>query len=166
MLNGLEKILKLAKKTGDSVIVFNPAKPQDSFVILAINKYEELLDIQENDHFLTDGWELDKIKSDFSSDDDWEEVGEDETEESWRQPEIPLVNWEEGLEKEVKQDLEKDWEEDVNYLYPTEESTPAPEAGFNSIADILKTKQAENQEWTIPGTDAEPIEAALDGLNQ
>lgn len=40
----LQKILKLIKKTGDRVIVFDPSSPDDSYVILDLNRYSSMVD--------------------------------------------------------------------------------------------------------------------------
>lgn len=44
-----KKILKLIKKTGDKVIVYNEQEPENSFVLMELDKYESLVDENNND---------------------------------------------------------------------------------------------------------------------
>ncbi len=40
----LKKILKLIKKTGDKVVIYSENKPDDSFVLMSLDGYENLLE--------------------------------------------------------------------------------------------------------------------------
>jgi len=148
----LEKILNLAKKTGDNVIVFNPAQPDDSYVILAINSYEKLLNNSYQAPFLTDQDLADKINRDIAF---WKNDQEADEE-----PFLADLKQEEAADN-----LEEEWEEEVNYLYPTEEEAAAesgakaavaaePAGDFDSVSDILRSKSGVDDEgrnhWSIP----------------
>ena len=43
MENQLKKVIRLAQKTGDRIIVFDQEKSIDTYVIMPLNKYEELV---------------------------------------------------------------------------------------------------------------------------
>lgn len=174
MFNGLEKILNLAKKTGDNVIVFNPAKPNDSYVILALNSYERMLENSLEDDLLTEDDLGDKINPDINPwDDIRDDFAKDEnlySNQGGFLPEdvfdSPAEDWE---EKTVGATMEDQWEEEVNYLYPVEESTveksgvavAAEETteemknGFDSVADILGSKKDDLTAWNNNVTDEE-----------
>jgi hypothetical protein len=44
MREQLKKALKLARKTNDAIIFFDAETPEDSFAILDLNRYEEMVD--------------------------------------------------------------------------------------------------------------------------
>jgi len=44
-----KKILKLIKKTGDKVIVYNENEPDNSFVLMDLGKYESLVEENSDD---------------------------------------------------------------------------------------------------------------------
>lgn len=44
-----KKILKLIKKTGDKVIVYNEQEPENSFVLMDLEKYENLVNENTDD---------------------------------------------------------------------------------------------------------------------
>lgn len=43
----LKKILQLIKKTDDRVIIFDSNHPEDSFVLMGLDRYTKMLDAQE-----------------------------------------------------------------------------------------------------------------------
>lgn len=45
----LKKILKLIKKTGDKVIVYNENEPENSFVLMDLENYEDLVEGNNDD---------------------------------------------------------------------------------------------------------------------
>lgn len=48
--NELKKLFKLAKKTGDRLVVYDSLSPEDSFVVMDIDSYEKLInDVLEKD---------------------------------------------------------------------------------------------------------------------
>lgn len=47
MSKQLKQIIKLSKKTGDRIVVFDNSEPNDSFVLMPLNQYEELLGLNE-----------------------------------------------------------------------------------------------------------------------
>jgi hypothetical protein len=159
MQSALEKILNLAKKTGDNVIVFNPAKPSDSYVILALNSYERLVNNGFNDDFLTEDMLDDKINPEIE---DWAEANswQDEDQDFLPEEVFGSAMAETGGEAEDdKEAMEDKWEEEVNYLYPTQEEISGlaseeilkrENGDFNSVADILEAKREQKNSWHIP----------------
>jgi len=160
MESALEKILNLAKKTGDNVIVYNPARPKDSYVILALNSYERLVEDCYDDEFLTEDYLDDKINGEIEP---WTEDWQDKTSVPWEEDEesfLPedIFGQERFTEAKADDEAEKEWEEEVNYLYPTEEEFAAMAkeeiikggSDFNSVADILGTKHEQKENWSAP----------------
>ena len=75
MREHLKKALKLARKTKDAILFFDSASPEDSFAILDLDRYEEMVDpslLNKKDRVyqsdLTGGDLADKINREIS---DW-----------------------------------------------------------------------------------------------
>jgi hypothetical protein len=66
MLSQLEKAIKLAKKTGDRLIIFDSLDTDSATVLLSLDQYEKLAakDVQVSD--LTDDRMLDRINRDIA----------------------------------------------------------------------------------------------------
>jgi len=47
MSNKLQKVMQLAKKTGDRIVVFDNSLPDDSYVVMPLNEYEEILGLNK-----------------------------------------------------------------------------------------------------------------------
>jgi hypothetical protein len=133
MDQGLQRVLNLAKKTGDNVIVFDSLNPERSYVILAINKYEDLLEEAGYQDFLTEEEMTDKINRDIEpwDDNDWnpEDFGSNDF--------LPADLF---AEEDAK---EEEWEEDINYLYPTEDEFTSLRTD-NSLEPDLKAASVED----------------------
>ncbi len=91
------RIIKLVKKTGDRIVVFDSQKPDQSYVIMSIDEYENLMDKRGDVKDLTEGQMLDKINRDIASwKDDQEEIISDNSEitpeENSRHTESPRQN--------------------------------------------------------------------------
>lgn len=134
MDQGLQRVLNLAKKTGDNVIVFDSLNPDNSYVILAINKYEDLLEEAGYQDFLTEEEMTDKINRDIEpwdiTDDDWDPEDIDVKDF------LPKHLFGEEAEDEKE---EEEWEEDVNYLYPTEDE-------FTSLRTATRPDSSDDEE--------------------
>lgn len=144
MDKGLQRVLNLAKKTGDNVIVFDSLNPERSYVILAINKYEDLLEEAGYQDFLTEEEMTDKINRDIEP---WD-INDWNSEDLDNKDFLPKDLFEEEpsfAEAMEDEDKEEEWEEDVNYLYPTEDeftslrtetpATPDLEDNFEPITE-------------------------------
>jgi hypothetical protein len=59
MSKQLKQVINLSKKTGDRVIVFDNSEPESSFVVMALDQYEELA--LSGDKSLTSKKIVDKI---------------------------------------------------------------------------------------------------------
>ncbi|MBU0722070.1 hypothetical protein KKA93_01265 [Patescibacteria group bacterium] len=66
MQNQLQKAISLAKKTGDKLIVFDSAKPDNVFVVLSLKDYENLVLGKSEIRGLTEDELLDKINRDIA----------------------------------------------------------------------------------------------------
>jgi len=58
MSKQLKQVINLSKKTGDRIIVFDNSEPEDSFVVMTLDQYERLLNVN-----LTEKKIIDKIES-------------------------------------------------------------------------------------------------------
>jgi len=47
MSNKLQKVMRLARKTGDRIVVFDNNEPDNSFVVMPLEEYEEILGLNE-----------------------------------------------------------------------------------------------------------------------
>ncbi len=63
MREQLKKAIALAKKSGGSVIIFNPEEPQETFVLLDLKSYEKFLDKEAEKTLII------KEKNDLTNDD-------------------------------------------------------------------------------------------------
>lgn len=61
MSKQLKQVINLSKKTGDRIIVFDNSEPEDSFVLMGLDQYEELI-ADAKKEALTDKKNIDNIK--------------------------------------------------------------------------------------------------------
>jgi hypothetical protein len=66
MQDQLQKAINLVKKTGDKLIVYDSAKPDNTFVIMALKDYENLVLGRSEVRGLTEDELLDKINRDIA----------------------------------------------------------------------------------------------------
>jgi hypothetical protein len=66
MLDQLQKAFDLVKKTGDKLVVFDSAKPENVFVVLTLKDYENLVLCKSEVRDLTEDGLLDKINRDIA----------------------------------------------------------------------------------------------------
>lgn len=66
MSNQLQKAIKLAKKTGDRIIIFDSAKTDSAYVIMSLDEYEKLIIGGSEVRGLTEDELLDKINRDIA----------------------------------------------------------------------------------------------------
>ena len=66
MQDQLQKAINLVKKTGDKLIVFDSSRPDNTFVVLAIKDYENLVLGKSEVRGLTEDELLDKINRDIA----------------------------------------------------------------------------------------------------
>jgi len=66
MQDQLQKAINLAKKTGDKLIVFDSAKPDNIFIVLSLKDYENLVLGKSEVRGLTEDGLLDKINRDIA----------------------------------------------------------------------------------------------------
>lgn len=75
MENQLEKAIRIAKKTGDRLIVFDNIKKDSAYVVMSLDEYEKIALKNSNVRGLTENELLDKINRDIAV---WknEQIGE------------------------------------------------------------------------------------------
>ncbi|MDO8667626.1 MAG: hypothetical protein Q7K35_00830 [bacterium] len=66
MHDQLQKAINLVKKTGDRLIIFDSSKPDNTFVVLALKDYENLVLGKSEVRGLTEDELLDKINRDIA----------------------------------------------------------------------------------------------------
>lgn len=132
MQNQLQKAINLAKKTGDKLIIYDIAKPDNTYVIMSLNQYEDIVVEKSEVRGLTEEELIDKInrdvaiwKSDQNQNMDFEKnsnffVNQESKNTEYDFPQIDKMIerkknlW--GIPKERKQAAEKIIEEDRQYL--------------------------------------------------
>lgn len=58
MSKQLKQVIGLSKKTGDRIIVFDNSEPDNSFVVMTLDQYEDLMGVDDS---LTEKKIIDKI---------------------------------------------------------------------------------------------------------
>ena len=66
MSNQLQKAIKLAKKTGDRLIIFDSGKTDNAYVVMSLDEYEKLIVGGSEVRGLTEDELLDKINRDIA----------------------------------------------------------------------------------------------------
>lgn len=71
MSDQLKRVLSLARKTGDRIVVFDNSEPDNSFVVMGLDQYEEMMSVKPakiNNLPLTEGKNADRINGIVSED--------------------------------------------------------------------------------------------------
>ncbi len=137
MQNQLQKAINLAKKTGDKLIIYDIAKPDNTYVIMSLNQYEDIVVEKSEVRGLTEEELIDKInrdiaiwKSDQNQNVDFEKNNSFFVNQESKNTEIKKIEYDFpqidkmierkknlwGIPKERKQAAEKIIEEDRQYL--------------------------------------------------
>jgi hypothetical protein len=66
MADRLERFINLIAKTGDKLLVYDRHNPDDSFVVVGLTQYEQLIAKVSNVRDLTEDELIDKINSDIT----------------------------------------------------------------------------------------------------
>lgn len=126
MQNPLQKVLNLAKKTGDRIVVFDNENPDNTYVVMNIDEYEKILLGKNEVKGLTEDELLDKINGDIAmwkSEDDFEDSSDSDSsffnsfeseEEAEEKAEKKGKKW--SIPKDVKESAEEITDEDRQYL--------------------------------------------------
>lgn len=123
MQNPLQKVLNLARKTGDRIVVFDNENPENTYVVMDIDEYEKILFGRNEVKGLTDNQLLDKINRDIAmwkSENDFEDSSDSDSSffNSLQIDEIAEKRGKKGwsIPKDVKESAEEIMEEDRQYL--------------------------------------------------
>jgi len=152
----LQKAINLAKKTGDRLIVLDPAKEDSAFVVMSIEQYEDLTLGRGSVRDLTEDQLLDKINRDIAvwkSENDFsaferknsrktsEEINEYENYDNTEEDECEC-----GLGYcENKKEDEEDEEYEIENLYKDDFSSP----GLRNMKNNFGS-QKPKKKWNIP----------------
>ena len=124
MSKEIKKVISLAKKTGDRIIVFDPEEGGENFVIVSLEEYEKLLNqsgkisLNNNEGHgiknLTEDELIDRINRNIAV---WKNENKDKELDSYKIIETVLQS---GLENDSESESD-DYEEDNLYYYDEEE---------------------------------------------
>lgn len=135
-MDQLQRFIDLANKTGDNLVIFDRYNPDKSFVILAINKYEDLLETKVGGQGLTDDEVADKINSDIAI---------------WKNEQLLVdasdndFHWLEEEDEYDDEELLDEEEEELNYFYSEPEISFTPDSSQVSEELVLPQVNLENE---------------------
>jgi hypothetical protein len=129
MMDKLQRILNLANKTGDNVIVFDP-QSGEPYVVVSFEKYETLAKKNQGTEYLTEPEITDKINPEMAS---WENEPNFSAFDEYQESEL---NNQEPVMSEVFTDEEDE-----------EEMMSEPIGNFEPIRQVLERRDSA---WQIP----------------
>jgi len=134
MSNQLEKLISLSRKTGDRLIVFDPQKTENTYVIMPVEDYEKIVVGKNEVRGLTEDELLDKINRDIAI---WKSDGKFDMETEVKSPESV---------KEWNGNDEYDYEKSMNS--EGREKNPANKWGIPKTrelgaAEVIKDKMSD-----------------------
>jgi len=155
MQDQLQKAIKLAKKTGDRLIVFDPANTDLAYVVMTLEEYERLVVKKSEVRGLTEDELLDKINRDIAI---------------WKSEQDFSDDIDVGyVRTAIKEQFASANQKTVNKSqggYFSGVTNPVREAPFSVIADMAEEKEAKAEgsknKWSIPSTRKRNAEEILD----
>jgi len=118
MNSQFKRIIKLAKRTGDRIIVFDSENPEEAYAVMNIDEYERIFEKTNDIRDLTEDELLDKINRDIAlwknEQNDDEKVDIEAGEELKNELKKAKKSW--SIPKERKEAAEEIIEEDRQYL--------------------------------------------------
>ncbi len=113
-----KRIIKLIRKTGDKLVVFDHNEPENAYAIMNLDEYEKISESSSDLAGLTEDEMIDKINRDIAlwkNDTDSESESEKNSEELPKEDESkPKKSW--SIPSERKKETEEIIEEDRQYL--------------------------------------------------
>ena len=158
MQDQLQKAIKLAKKTGDRLIVFDPANTELTYVVMTLDDYERIVVKKSEVRGLTEDELLDKINRDIAIWKSEQDFGDDID-----------VGYVRAAIKEQFANANR--EKTLNKSqggYFSGVTDPVREAPFSVIAEMSEEKDKEvktegpKNKWSIPPTRKRNAEEILD----
>lgn len=141
MSKEIKKVISLAKRTGDRIVVFDPEEGGENFVIMSLEEYESLLNQsgklsgdntnEEEIRDLTESELIDRINRNIAV---WKNENKDKELDSYKIIETVLQS--ESREKEEVESKEEDKYQEDNLYYYNEEDQDE--------------NTAKNRSWEIP----------------
>lgn len=161
MNKNLQKALKLSQKTGDRLIVFDSRGETEPFVVMPIDKYEDLVGLEEPIHELTEEQLLDKINRDIAS---WRahkehsKVSKPKFPNITNEYEVDDSNWEaddiyEEINNEYSEIEDQSEKFEDNYQFKVDEF---------GIKEQSKPKKKKKAHWQIPSERKEAAEEVIE----
>lgn len=152
MSQRLEKLINLSRKTGDRIIVFDPQKEENAYVLMPVEDYEKIVIGKNEVRGLTENEMLDKInrdiavwKSDGKFDMETENEGRGEIEE-WDDYDgydyEKSMKWGSKIKGEEKQDYKKKEEE----LKNSGNKWGIPKTREEAAAEVIKEEEVSDEE--------------------
>lgn len=133
----LKKILELAKRTGDKVVIFDSNKPEDSYVVSTIDTYLEKEDSKEKK---TENKENKKNKEEEkknkSSDNEEEEKSAENTEENEKEESLTEEDLTDRINQEISMWKNQNKTQDLSEEDEVKKSWKIPPAVKNKAHNI------------------------------
>lgn len=152
-MSSLDRLIKLAQKTGDKLIVHDPLYGED-VVIMSVDQYEDMIDKSQSE---TDTWDLEDYNR------KWKEYRDDPFAPASSAPTPP--GWYDELEEdEDEEEYDLPWEEEspwqstgsiIDDLYP-QEGIPGPELTSHGSDYDLASDYEEDWEIDDPALPSTP----------
>jgi len=149
MRNQLDRVLKLVKRTGDRLVVFDQADPRNAYVVMNIDEYEMLVDNpwDREDGFYSDEWRDNDSRKDHWCDENCYKYGC--SDDSWRKD-----NWHDDY-CECDDDDENDYYSDKMPEIPTFEDDLDDELDNEDIEDIFSGMPDDSDDFSPEAGDLE-----------
>ncbi|PLX20622.1 hypothetical protein C0584_05275 [Candidatus Parcubacteria bacterium] len=93
MNSKFDRIIKLVKKTGDRIVVFDSNEPENAYAIMSLDEYEKISDNNSDLRGLTEDQMIDKINRDIALWKNDDNSPETEVEEEKKTEEKPKRSW-------------------------------------------------------------------------
>jgi hypothetical protein len=154
----LQKAINLAKKTGDRLIVFDPAKEDSAYVVMSIDQYEDLTLGRGSVRNLTEDQLLDKINRDIAVWKNENDFSAFESKNSQKSRGMENADEYENYEEDESEDEEFGNIED---MYRDDFSSPGLRNINKNISKDSKRSDYHNH-WSIPSTRKEAAEEVVD----
>ena len=155
MQDQLQKAIKLAKKTGDRLIVFDPSNTNLAYVVMTLEEYERLVVKKSEVKDLTEDELLDKINRDIAIWKSEQDFSDDINTECFRTA--------------IKEQFASTREKAVNkpqggyFSGVTNPEREAPFSVLNNFDDPREVKMEETRnKWSIPSTRKRNAEEIVD----
>ncbi len=155
MQEQLQKAINLIQKTGDRIIVFDKAKPEETFVLMSLPEYEKLVIGRSEVRNLTEDELLDKINRDIAI---WKSENDNDNDNDFKN----VINFRESR----KQDGEESYFDDNMYYYDEDFYRADLPADDEDDRDDFKNNQVpRGNSWKIPSRIKAGADEVIDDID-